>query len=144
MELIRKNKNLWDPFELFRDLDQALSHPYLRPLSQNFQPEIELRDEKDYYLLQADVPGLNKDDLKIEVSGRRLTLRGERKELREVNEEKGYHYSERVYGAFARTLELPADIQSDKVKATYKNGVLEVKIPKNTKAQPRQIDININ
>jgi HSP20 family protein len=94
--------------------------------------------------LRADLPGLKKEEFSISVEGSQLTLKGERKQEKESgNPEKGYYYSERTYGTFLRSFEFPTEIQAEKVKAAYKDGVLEVTLPKSENAKPKQINVEV-
>ena len=130
MNLIKRSQNQCQPFKLFSDLEFDLSPFFERPfsesgLSKSFDPDIDVREEKDKYVVRVDLPGVRKEDFGVRVDGRRLTLKGTRNE--EKNEEyKGYRYSERFYGSFSRSIQLPLEIQANKVKATYRDGVLEV------------------
>lgn len=148
MELIRKNREVWDPFDLISDLQTDLNRVFDRNLTQNrswaksFHPDIEVSDEGDHFKLTADLPGLQKEDFNLAVEGNRITLTGERKSEKE-KKEKHYHYSERIYGSFTRTLEFPAEVAADRVKATYKNGVLEVLLPKSENAKPKSIQVEV-
>jgi HSP20 family protein len=104
-------------------------------------PPVDLYDTDDAFVLKAELPGLSKDDVHLEVYDRTLTLRGERKHEAEVKEE-NYHRVERAYGTFQRSFVLPAMVDQDKVQATYKDGVLELHLPKSAAAKPRRISIN--
>jgi len=103
-------------------------------------PAIDLIDKKDEVVVRADLPGLSEKDVDLQVQDHTLFLRGQRAEERE-EEDEDYYYAERWEGAFTRSIQLPAGVDTDKVKATYKNGVLEVHIPKTKEAQGRKIDI---
>lgn len=148
MELVRRNNNSWDPFDLLSDLQTDLNRVFNRSLTKSnawergFSPSIELQDENDHFLVSADVPGLKKEDLNISVEGNLLTLQGERK-IQQEKKEKGYQYSEKFYGKFTRVVELPTEIQADKVKAAYKDGVLEITLPKSENAKPKKIDVEV-
>jgi HSP20 family protein len=106
----------------------------------NGMPALDVVDEGDQVRVTAELPGLEKDDFEVEVNGDRLCIRGERKSDRE--ERKGeYYYSERSYGSFSRSVALPAEVDSDKAKATYKNGVLHITLPKTEAAKGRRITV---
>lgn len=148
MELVRQNKNVWDPFDVLTDLQTDLNRAFHRSLNRqdtwlkNFEPQVEVRDEGDHFVVHADLPGLKKEDFSIKVQGTLLTLSGERKNEKEVKEKKSY-YSERSYGSFVRTLEFPVDVQAEKVKAAYKEGVLEITLPKAESAKAREIAVEV-
>lgn len=151
MTLMRRKKDLWDPFDFVRDLQDEMSRFLsLSPLRRDgdlgwrgvFEPEIEVREEADHFLVRADLPGIRKEDIDISVTENVVTLKGERKAESE-RKEKNYFYSERVYGAFSRTIELPAEIEAEKVRASYKDGVLELTLPKVESAKPKQIKVEV-
>lgn len=106
-------------------------------------PVIDLEETDDNVIVTAELPGLNKSDFNVEVDGRRLILRGERKAS---HEEKGrtYHYSECAYGAFYRAVPLPCEVEVDKSKAKYKKGVLTVTLPKTAEAKARTTRVKVN
>lgn len=148
MDLIRRSKDLWEPLgvlnELHRDLDRYVSGSFLnrsRWADENI-PRVEVREERDNYLLDIDLPGMKKEELDIQTQGHWLTIKGERKR-EEKKEEKGYFYSERSYGSFSRTLEFPVEIDAAKVKAAYKDGVLKITLPKAESAKPKQVSVDI-
>lgn len=103
-------------------------------------PAVDMIDHDDEIVLRADLPGLDEKDIEVTVQGGTLALRGQRKEEKEEKKE-DYYYSERSYGAFARTLTLPTTVEGDKVKATFKKGVLEVHLPKAKEAKGKKIEI---
>lgn len=103
-------------------------------------PAVDMVDRQDEIVLRADLPGLAEKDIEVTVEDGGVTIRGERKEETEEKKE-DYYYSERTYGMFARTLPLPTSVDADKVKATFKGGVLEVHLPKSKEAKGRKIEI---
>jgi HSP20 family protein len=106
-------------------------------------PALDVYEQKDNYLVQVELPGVNKDDVKLSLEQGTLTITGERKgDVKEETAE-AYHV-ERFQGRFQRTVNLPESIASDKVTAQYKDGVLTVTLPKREEAKPRQIDIVLN
>ena len=106
-----------------------------------FAPRLEVFEHENEYLVTAELPGLEEKDFQIEVHGNVLTLRGE-KRSEQSGEEKGRHFSERVYGEFRRGIELPVEVSSDKASASFKNGVLTVTLPKAETAKVRHIPVN--
>ncbi|MEX2490969.1 MAG: Hsp20/alpha crystallin family protein [Nitrospirales bacterium] len=103
---------------------------------------VDVFEEPEEVIMKAEIPGLAKEDLKIDLSDSILTISGEKKKEEDVKEE-DYTYSERSYGTFSRSLQLPCAVKADKVKATFKNGVLEVKLPKTDEAKKRRVTVNI-
>jgi HSP20 family protein len=102
--------------------------PFLGEIGNFFNewsPEVEMFDRDGKLVVQADLPGIKKDDIKVDITDRHLTIRGERKEEREEKDE-GFYRSERTYGSFRREIPLPNGVKTDKAKAEFKNGVLEI------------------
>ena len=126
--LITRGAGLWDPFTMLRGFRSV--------------PDIDVKDETDAITVRADIPGIKKEDLDITVQQDLLTLKGERKEETE-KKGKDYYHAERFYGAFSRTVELPTKVKAEGVKASYKDGVLEIRLPKDETAQARQTKIRI-
>ncbi|HBG15837.1 MAG TPA: hypothetical protein DDW93_03575 [Firmicutes bacterium] len=102
----------------------------------NFGPSIDLQETDSEIVLQADLPGVSREDLDITVDENVVYLKGETKRD-ETREEKGYHLTERRYGSFQRTIPLPTEVKSEQATACYKNGVLELRIPKAETAKRR-------
>ncbi|KCZ89448.1 Hsp20/alpha crystallin family protein [Hyphomonas johnsonii] len=92
-------------------------------------PEIEVSETDKAYAIEADLPGMSEDDVEVSVVDGVLTIAGERRH-EEERKEKGVQYSERSYGMFKRSLQLPADVNEDDIKASFKNGVIHVELPK--------------
>ncbi len=103
-------------------------------------PAVDMIDRKDEIVLRADLPGLEQKDIEVTVQDGMVTIRGERKEEKEEKAE-DYYYCERSFGAFARTLPLPSGVDAERVTATFKNGVLEVHVPKAKEAKGRKVEI---
>ncbi len=144
----------WDPFrdwldlrdEFDRFLDWALSSGISRRRrageSTLWVPPIDVSETSDAVIVKADLPGVSEDDIQISITGNLLSIKGERKqEVKEENE--NFFRVERVYGAFERVIELPAEVEPDKAKATFKNGVLTIEIPKSEKVKPKEIKIEV-
>jgi HSP20 family protein len=104
-------------------------------------PPVDIYETDDALVLNAELPGVSKDDVNVEVHQNTLILRGQRKHEAEVKEEH-YHRVERAYGTFQRSFVLPTLVDQDKVQATYKDGVLELHLPKSEAAKPKRIAIN--
>src|ERR687896_102955 len=103
-------------------------------------PAVDIYDTDDALVLKAELPGVSKDDVSIEIHNNTLILRGERKHEAEVKEG-DYYRAERAYGTFQRSFVLPTLVDQDKVQATYTDGVLELHLPKSEAAKPRRIAI---
>jgi HSP20 family protein len=103
-------------------------------------PAADLRETETDYVVRTELPGVNREDVKISLVNNTLVIRGEKKQ--ETETKKGnWHQVERSYGAFERTFVLPTQVSSDKVRARFKDGVLEVEVPKAESARPREIQI---
>lgn len=139
----------WTPFSEFdrmrRQMD-ALSELFLRgaqtgkDLPAGVFPLINLSESKESFHLRAELPGMKADDLDIQVTGRNLTISGERKIPSEGDHVK-YHRSEREAGKFSRVIGLPGDINPGGVEAKMQHGLLTITIPKSEAAKPRQITV---
>ena len=148
MNVIRYNP--WSLLDrLGRDTDRYFSRypastdddePYAH---NDWVPAIDIREEENRYLLRADVPGVNVDDLDITLDKGVLTLRGSR-ETSTDEEEDGLRRVERVSGRFYRRFSLPDTTDSSAVSADYRNGVLEISIPKQAASQPQRIAVKVN
>jgi HSP20 family protein len=113
----------------------------LRPISLE-APALDIYEQKDALIVKAEIPGLTKDELDITLDGSTLTIRGEKKKEEQVKEE-DYYRCERSYGAFSRSIDLPVAIQTDKVNASFKNGVLEIRLPKTEEAKKNVTKVKV-
>jgi len=107
---------------------------------QKLWPAIDVGENEDSIVVHAEIPGCKSDDINISVHGNTLTISGEKKESVE-KEEKGYYHVERSYGSFRRDLNLPSDIDADKIDAVCKDGVLTLTLPKAEKAKPIKVKV---
>jgi HSP20 family protein len=144
MDLIR-----WEPRRnllrsLFDDFFEVMETPGKGKRSwfegAMWEPAVDLIDKKDRLIAKVELPGVEKKDVKISLSDNNLTIQGEIKKEEETRKE-NYYYRERAYGNYARTISLPAEIDKDKISAKFKNGILEVTIPKKPEVQPKEITI---
>ena len=106
-------------------------------------PAVDFYEEKDDIVVKAELPGIDKNNGEVNLTDHTLTIKGEKKKEEEVKE-KNYYRSERSYGSFVRTLELPTDVHADRVKATFKDGVLEVRLPKTEEAKKKEIKVKVD
>lgn len=150
----------WDPFEELSQM-QAMMHNFLRgalvdtPLgfgagapgaAAAFSPDVDLIETNSEYVLEMDLPGLSKDQIEVRAQGGYLTIRGERRqetEREEQMEQGRYYYQGRSFGAFERTFEIPRNAKPEEIKASYEQGVLHVSMPKREQTEPsaRKIEI---
>ena len=141
----------WEPFEGMRNMQDRInrlfdqtfgSYPAIKqePVKKAWSPLVDIYEGKDTIIVKVELPGVQKEDVSIELQENTLTLSGERKHEVEVKEGK-YHRIERFYGAFSRSFTLPDIGEVEKVRATYKDGVLEIALPKSKGAAMQAIPI---
>ncbi len=106
-------------------------------------PVVDVYEENDAVVVKAEMPGMERDDLEVSIGGDVLTLRGEKRREEEVRDG-DYYRRERSYGAFSRALRLPVEVQVDKATAQFRNGVLEVRVPKTEGAKRRTISVQVD
>lgn len=112
--------------------------------SSSWAPVVELSEDKNNLVVTAELPGLKKEDIDVTLLDGVLTISGERKQERKVEDEGGVHRSERYFGRFERTITLPSEVAADGVKADYKDGLLTVTLPKTEAAKPKKIGIGVS
>lgn len=127
------------------DFDRLFDDWFLPPAQNTrtageFMPSCDIEEAENHYLMTMEVPGIPKDDIKVEVFGNRLTISGERKSEEKRNDKLGLH-AERRFGKFRRSFEFPDGTDLEKVEADYRDGILRLVIPKIEKAKPKEIKI---
>jgi HSP20 family protein len=141
----------WDPIrdlaEMQQEMNRVFDGFFGRPATaataeRMWMPLCDMYETKDDLYVTFELPGVREKDVSVSISGDLLTLRGERKWERELKDE-NYHRLERVYGKFERSVPLPVPVEADNVKATYRDGVLEIKLPKAEEVKPKEIKIDI-
>jgi HSP20 family protein len=149
MRLIRYHQlkdQPWDPLGYFPLVASGLGgHLGGRDrscLRGEFTPPLDIYEEGDGYLVVVEIPDVKREQINIALQNRVLTISGERSEAR--NEEETQHNNERFFGAFSRSVTLPAEIDGDSVKANHKNGLLTIRLMKSEKALKREIAISEN
>ena len=153
MKLIpRKNRESGlDLFEDLEDFQRELNHLFdvglRRPLKVSngdalWGPTVDIVDEKDQIKVKADLPGMKKEEIEVNLENDVLSIKGEKKEEKEIKE-RDFIRSERYYGAFHRAFSLPSSVDAAKVNAVYKEGVLEITLPKKEGAKAKQIKVDI-
>ena len=143
----------WDPFRELEEVSDRLNRMFARPATHtsngkesmivaDWTPSVDISETEGEYQIKAEIPDVRKEDVKVTVEDRVLTIQGQRKQEKE---EKGtkYHRIERSYGSFARTFSLPYVIEADKVDAEFKDGVLNLHLPKSEKAKPKAIEVKV-
>jgi len=137
--------DFWDPLSMFQRLNQQMDRFFGeigwgrefrgdRQGASLWTPQVEAFQRGDQFIVRADLPGLKKDDVEIEVTDNAITLKGERKEEHQEQRE-GFYRSERHYGSFYRTIPLPEGAITESTKANFNNGVLEISV----QAPPREV-----
>jgi HSP20 family protein len=106
-------------------------------------PAVDVYEEQDDVVIKAEIPGLSKEDISVQVTDSTLTIKGEKKREEEVKED-DYYRCERSFGSFTRAVDLPCDVKADQVKASFKDGVLEVRMPKTEEAKKKAITVTID
>ena len=141
----------WDPFHNVSSLQEQVNRLFENSFpgrSDNsalttWAPAVDIYETENELVLKADLPDINEKDLDIRVENNMLTIRGERKFEEKVKED-NYLRIERTYGSFSRSFSLPNSVNSEAIKAEYKNGVLTVELPKRAESKPKQVKINVS
>jgi len=143
--------NPWQDFGSLNDrINKLLNFPALtgfftetEDLSPHkWAPAVDVTANDDEYIVRADIPGVKKEDLKVDITNNTLTIKGERKKEEKVEEDK-YVLVERSYGSFSRSFKLPSNVDVAKIKANYDNGVLDLILPKKEDSKPKEIAIEV-
>jgi HSP20 family protein len=144
MKLVR-----WDPLREFlavsNRLNRTIDDPFIQGPEDSFgawAPPVDIFERQDHLVIRAEIPGVQKEDMDVRIENGVLTLHGERKEETEVKNVNA-HLTERVYGSFTRSFSLPTTVDSSKITAVYKDGVLEVTVPKIETAKPKKVEIKV-
>jgi HSP20 family protein len=137
----------WDPFKEMDEMHQLMnqifresfnramrSEPSLFSGGFSFEPEMDIKDTKDEYIFRLDLPGIDKDRVKIKTENNQLTISGQREAEKENKDDNGFYRMERSFGSFTRSLPLPEDADTEQMKVESKNGVLTIHLPKIKKA----------
>lgn len=144
LELLRREMD-----ELFRAFEEdfwdlpSFRFSFLPGVSARSYPLINIAEDKDNLYIEALAPGVNPDTLEVSVLNNTVKIAGEKPAVKDVKPE-AFHRNERSSGKFIRTVSLPVDVDTDKVKAEYKNGILLITLPKAESAKPKQITVNVN
>jgi HSP20 family protein len=129
--------------KLFDDFFGRTPTRWFQPEEGLWTPNVDVSETKDDIVFTAEIPGLKKEDIKLSVQDNVFTLSGEKKEEKE-EKDANYHRLERSYGSFCRSFTFPTPVQPDKVKASYKDGILRITLPKTEEVKPKEIPINIS
>jgi HSP20 family protein len=137
----------WDAEKWFEDVfKRPLSlgpfHGLRFPGTEEMNPSVDIFEDKNDVVVKAELPGIKKEDIDVTLTDDTISIAGEKKKEEEV-EKKNYYRWESSYGSFARTFTLPAEVQTDKVKTQFKDGVLEIRIPKTPEAIKKETKVKI-
>lgn len=140
-----------DPFREIGDMQSEMNRifdsffgqsPQVAITDRIWAPAVDMHETKDELVVTADLPGLREKDIRVSITGDMLTLKGERQWSQEIKQESSYR-GERWFGKFERVLPLPIPVQADQVKASYRDGVLTVRLPKTEEIKPKEIKIDV-
>ena len=142
------NMSVWNPFQEMENMFERYNHATGRGLDTDLRlaewsPTVDIEESDHFFLIRADVPGVDKKDIDIRVENGVLSITGEKHEEKESGKGTKRHRTERYSGTFARRFTLPGAIKADNIDASYKDGVLSLMIPKAEEAKPRSIDIKV-
>ncbi|WP_413290436.1 Hsp20/alpha crystallin family protein [Bdellovibrio sp. HCB337] len=132
--------------DLFSEMDRLFGNFVSTPSNssyddRDFSPAAEVSESEEKFLMSIDLPGIKKEDIKIEIDQNVLKISGERKREAEAKENTKVHFYEKRYGVFKKSFTLPRSVDGAKIEARFENGVLEIQIPKTEVSKPRQIEI---
>lgn len=150
-----RNLSVWDPFRDLMNLQQRINKVFNETARSasgegeerfdtgSWTPVVDIRETDNSYEIKADLPGVKKEDISIDIGDNTLTISGERK-FEEQEKKKDYIRIERSYGSFSRSFALPQNVDSAKIKAKYKEGILDLTLPKKEEAKPKKINIDVS
>lgn len=137
----------WRPFRELEEWERRFDDVFGRPLwrlpveDRNWMPAVDVFEKEDKFVVKAELPGIKEEDIHVSVVGDALSIKGEKKTETEVKEQ-DYYRSERSYGSFYRSIPIPSNVDADKIKASFEDGVLEVGLPKSAKVSPKKIAVS--
>ena len=126
--------------DLFNEI-YSLPTSFLSKSGMDLSPRIDISETDAAYKIEAELPGINQKEIDVKIDNNILTIKGKKEDIKE-EKEKNYHLRERYYGAFQRSISLPNNIEPEKIKASFENGVLNISVPKNDKRTPKKIEIS--
>ena len=141
----------WSPFRDMLGIQDEMNRLFNAYFSRSSDPEgkslvwhpfVDIFETDDEIKVVAEVPGMNKEDIKVSIQDNVLTISGEKKQDVE-DTSKNYHRIERAWGTFERSFSLPMAVKVDKVNAAYKDGILTITLPKSEEAKPKEIDVSV-
>ena len=147
------NLTKWDPFRELEEVSNRLNQLFHRTPSRtepdggmlamaDWSPTVDITETDSAYVIKGEIPGVSKNDVKVSIENGMISLRGERKQEKEEKNKK-FHRIERSYGSFFRSFQLPDDVDETKVKAEFKDGMINVILPKSAKSKAKSINVSI-
>ena len=141
----------WNPFREMEDMFDRYTKAVGWPqrggqesmTTGDWSPRVDISETDKEFVIKAEIPDVKKDDVKVTVDSGVLTLQGERKQEKEEKGKK-FHRVERYYGSFTRSFTLPDNVDESKVKASFKDGMLNLQIPKTAEAKPKAIEVKVD
>jgi len=144
----------WDPFRELESVSDHLNRIFGRSLTKSdmgkemltlndWTPSVDISENASAYLIKGEIPGVKKEDVKVNIQNGMLTIQGERK-MEKEEEGKKYHRIERCYGSFLRSFQIPDDADENAIKAEFKDGMINVTLPKSEKAKPKAINVEVS
>ena len=137
--LVRKGNGM-RARELDRFFDGFFTPVLRRSGSEHWAPAVDVKEDENNFYVIAELPGISKEDMHVEVENNRLSIRGERK-FEKQEEKENFHFVERSYGSFFRSFTLPRNVNPDAIEAEYKDGVLSLTLPKREEVKPRSVEV---
>lgn len=144
----------WDPWKELEEVSNRLNNVFRRGAElpgpsqsllkmADWTPSVDISETDSAYLIKAEIPEVKKEDVQVTIKDGMLTIQGERKQEREEKGKK-FHRIERSYGSFARSFQIPADVDENSVKAEFKDGMINVTLPKSEKAKSKEITVSVS
>lgn len=144
----------WNPFNELEDISNRLNQIFGRPAVQpetgqqmlkvaDWAPSVDISETDKAYLIKAEIPGVKKEDVKVTIDDGMITIQGERKMEKEEKDKK-FHRIERSYGSFVRSFRLPDGVDESKAKAEFKDGMINVTLPKSEKAKTKAVEVAVS
>lgn len=146
----RSGLDRWDPWGEFKRLRSDMDRLFGGIAGdlgiddrRSFRPEVDLYETEDHLVLTAALPGMNREDVDVKIQGDAIQISGERRSHLPADEKAEVHWSQSSYGRFDLRYTLPVEVKSEEAKATYRDGLLEVRIPKSETAKPRSVQVTV-
>lgn len=140
----------WSPFRDLMNMQREIGRLFDNFVTEGddfasamWAPRVDVMEDKDSYVIRAELPGVSRNDVKITLQENVLTIKGEKKQEKE-EKDTDFHRVERSYGSFERSFTLPMSVRSEKIDASYKDGILSITLPKAEEAKPKEIEVKVS